>query len=237
MRADAEPVDVNLTCAPSYTIAYCTLAYGESVLVERGGMAAMSAGLEVSAGLGSGGVAKAAMRKAFGGESFFMGRYKAAVHGAWVAVAPPYPGDIMVLDLHGHGDGMRLESGALLAASEDVDINVKYAGLGSIVLREGATMLHVGGHGKVLVSSYGGIQQFNLREGESIVLDTGHLVGFSDTVRMQVGPLSGITTSAITGEGLVAHLTGPGLVLMQTRAEQGIVDWLMPRRAQNTGNR
>lgn len=226
---------MKLTCAPSYSMAYCYLSAGESVLVERGGMAAMSSGLEVSAGIGSGGVAKAAMRRAFGGESFFMGRYRAVIHGAWVAVAPPYPGDIAVVDLTGNDDGMRLETGSLLAAADTVEVNVRYAGLGVVALREGATMLHVGGHGKVLVGSYGGIQQFTLREGEQVIVDTGHLVGFADTVQLRVGPLSGVAVSAITGEGLVAQLSGPGLVLIQTRAEQGMRDWLSPDRAQNTG--
>lgn len=226
-------MNVNLTCEPSYTLAYCYLDYGESMLVERDGMALMSAGIDVGVGIGPGGMAKAAMRKAFGGENFFMGRYTATVHGAWVAVAPPYPGDMMVIDVETHGTGMRLESGALVAAAQGVDVNVKYAGLSSIALREGATMLHVGGEGKVIVSSYGGIQRFDLRDGEQLIVDTGHLVGFDDTVSLQVTPLGGVTTSAMTGEGLVGVLTGPGTVLAQTRAERGLTEWLMPRREQN----
>jgi uncharacterized protein (TIGR00266 family) len=225
-------MEIKLTCAPSYTMAYCFLAADESVLVESGAMAAMSGGVRTGIGIGSGGVAKAAMRKVLGGESFFMGRYTADVHGAWVAVAPRYPGDVAHELLQ--GDALLVESGALLAVSESVNVDVKWAGVRSIVLREGATLLRCSGMGDLLIGSYGGIQRFTLAEREQLIVDTGHLVGFSDTIKPRVGALSSLTTSAIVGEGLVALLEGPGTVLLQTRAEQGLKNWLMPERSQNT---
>jgi uncharacterized protein (TIGR00266 family) len=225
-------MEIKLTCAPSYTLAYCFLAAGESVLVESGAMAAMSGGVSVGVGVGSGGVAKAAVRKVLGGESFFMGRYSADVHGAWVAVAPRYPGDIAHERID--GGGLVIESGSLLAVSESVNVDVKWAGLRAIVLREGATMLRCTGSGDLLVGSYGGIQRFQLADREQLIVDTGHLVGFSETVSLKVGALSSLTTSAVVGEGLVALMEGPGTVLLQTRAEQGLRNWIMPERSQNT---
>jgi uncharacterized protein (TIGR00266 family) len=227
-------MDVRIACQPSYSLAYCTLDHGESMYAERGAMALMSAGVAVSAGVGSGGMARAAMRKAFGGESFFMGQYTAEVHGAWVAVAPKYPGDIDVVDLEETG-GLVIERGAFLAAGQKVSVNVKYAGLRNVVMREGASFLHLTGAGLGLMCSYGGLQSYELGEGQELVVDTGHIVGFSDTVNMRVGPLSSVSTAVVTGEGLVALMTGPGRVWAQTRAESGLRDWLFPDAAQDTG--
>lgn len=225
-------MQVDISCAPSYSIAYCYLSQGEKVLVESGAMAYMSAGIGVSVGIGSGGVVGAAARKIAGGESFFMGAYTANIDGCWVAVAPKYPGDIAHEKLT--GQGLLIESGALLAVSEGVNVDVKWAGLGNIVLREGATLLHIDGQGDLLLGSYGGLQRFVLGAGEHLIVDTGHLVGYSDTMKPKVGPLSSVTTSVIVGEGLVGVLEGPGVVYTQTRSEQSIRSWLLPDKSQNT---
>ena len=220
--------------SPAFATAKLTLAAGESVRAESGAMLAMSAGIAMETST-QGGVLKGLKRSLLGGESFFMGKYTAEVHSAWVGVASKYPGDAPCLDLD--GEGMRIETGALLAVSEGVSVDVKYAGLGNIVIREGATMLHVDGIGKVVIGTYGGIQRFELNEGEEMIIDTGHLVGVADTVKMRVGPLSSVSTAVFTGEGLVARMLGPGTVIMQTRAEQSFREWLMigDSRAQNTG--
>jgi uncharacterized protein (TIGR00266 family) len=227
---------VNLSCSPSYTIAYCYLSSGEELLAEAGAMAAMSAGVRVAGSVGPGGVGKAVMRRALGGEGFFMGRYRAEVEGAWVALAPRYPGDIAVESVHPES-GFVVEQGALLGLSSGVAADVKWAGMRNIALREGATLLHIAGEGDMLIASYGGLQRFDLGPGEQLVVDTGHLVGFSDTMKVRVGLVGGAVGSVTSGEGLVGSLTGPGVVFIQTRAEQALLGWLMPARGQNSGNR
>ena len=224
-------MDIDIKCSPSYSIAFCYLGAGESVLVESGGMAYMSAGVTVSAGLGSGGVAGAASRKLLGGEAFFMGKYTSNVDGAWVAAAPPFPGDIAAQHLT--GSPLLIESGSLLAVSETVDVDVTFSGVSTMLLREGATMLRCAGHGDLLVCSYGGLQRFELAAGEHLIVDTGHLVGFSEGMQTRAGALSSLATSAIVGEGIVGVIEGPGVVLTQTRSEQGMSEWLMPKRSQN----
>lgn len=226
-------MDVRIECQPSYAMAYLSLDVGESALVEHGAMAAMSAGISVGVGIGPGGIAKAVLRKTLGGESFFMGRYTADLHGAWVAVSPKFPGDITLVHVT-PGHSYAFEAGAFLAASEGVDVDVKYAGVRTVLLREGATMLGVRGTGKALICSYGGIQSFDLPDGATMIVDTGHLVGFAETVTVKIGPLSSLTTAMATGEGLVAELTGPGEVFIQTRAEQQLQTWLLPDKQQNS---
>ena len=218
---------------PSYTMAVCQLAMDETVRVERGAMAMMSDSMSVSADTGPGGLVKGLMRRGLGGESLFMGRYTAQRHDSWVAVAPHLPGDITDIDLDPSRPAIIAESGALLAMSDTVDVDVKWAGARNIVLREGATMLRASGHGKVLFCTYGAFMEYPLGEGQQLVVDTGHLVAYEETVSMRVGPLSGLLTAGFSGEGFVAALTGPGLVYVQTRAEVELRNWLLPDRKQN----
>lgn len=225
-------MQVDVKCSPASALAYCYLTAGESVRCEAGAMAAMSGGISVKADAGPGGLVKGMLRKGLGGESFWMGRYTADVHGAWVALAPKFPGDIAVVDLT--DGGIVAEAGSLLALSDGVSADVKFAGLRHVMLHEGATLLRLHGEGKAVVSSYGGLQRFELGPDEHIIIDTGHLVAYSDTMRLRVGPLSGLMTAAFSGEGLVGILEGPGTVWIQTRAEQALKSWLMPEHWQNT---
>ena len=165
-----------------------------------------------------------------------MGRYTANVQDAWVAVSPARPGDITDIILHPSGPGLVAETGSLLAMSDTVEVDVKYAGLRNIVIREGATMLHASGEGHLLLCSFGGIVEHHLTHGQSIIVDTGHLVAYTDTCQVRIGPLGGLAVSAFSGEGLVAKITGQGeesRVYVQTRSEIEHRNWVLPERSQN----
>ena len=80
---------------------------------------------------------------------------------------------------------------------------------------------------------YGAIERIEIGPDESLIVDTGHLVAFTESLDFTFGPLSSITTAALSGEGIVAKFTGPGSVLVQTRAERDFRNWLSPERGQN----
>lgn len=227
-------MQITMKCQPSYSAAFCVLAQGEALQVERGAMLAMSPGVEVTGGIGSGGVARAVMRKVAGGESFFVANYKALIHNAWVAVAPAYPGDMAVLELT--GQPWIIQQGAFVAASSTVQVDVRYAGLQSVLLKEGITSLRAAGEGQCIVGSYGGLIPFTLQPREEMIVDTGHLAAFTEGIDLKLGVLGGVVGSQVSGEGLVARLVGPGRIYIQTRAEQSLGSWLQPDRWQNRGS-
>jgi uncharacterized protein (AIM24 family) len=66
-----------------------------------------------------------------------------------------------------------------------------------------------------------------------MVVDSAHLVGFDEGIQLRIKMLGGALTSGITGEGLVAEITGPGRVWIQTRSEAALGSWLFPDRSQN----
>jgi uncharacterized protein (TIGR00266 family) len=222
---------VELSGGPAYTIAYCKLGAGESVFSERGAMVTMSPGIEVGAAM-DGGLMRAALRKVMTDESFLFARYKAQVHGAWVAFAPRFPGDVKPVRVDPGAD-LLVQSGSLLAYESTVDASARLGSFSSVVLREGATVLRLSGEGVAVICAYGSLQEFNLLPGQKMVVDTGHLAAWSASLGMRVGPLSGVVTSATTGEGMVGEMTGPGTVWVQTRAETQLRSWLFPERGQN----
>lgn len=222
---------VDISCQPSYALAYLRLNANEAVNCENGAMVAMSQGinLEVSTG---GSIMAAAFRKTLGQESFFMSRYRATTHGAWVAVAPMFPGDITSMELTPDSD-LIMQTGAFLASSETINTSARIGGVGTLLQKEGLTVLRAQGEGTLLICSYGGLQKFDLNTDEKFIVDTGHLVAWPSQMPIRIGPLASAARSAISGEFLVAELTGPGTVFIQTRAEQGFRAWLGTERLQN----
>lgn len=222
---------IDLTGGPAYTIAYVILDHDERVHCEPGSMVAMSGGVSGTANV-PGGVVRGALRHALGTEAFFSATYHAYVHGAWVALAPRYPGDVAVLEV-APGQELAITSGALLGHAGTVDVTTGWAGLRSVVLKEGATVLSATGHGPVLVCSYGALNCVTLRDGETLIVDTGHIAAWDRSMGLRIGPLGGVVESKFTGEGMVGQFTGPGRVWIQTRAEQQLRSWLLPQRDSN----
>ena len=222
---------IDITSRPAYALAYVHLDVDESVHAEPGALVAMSHGIEVAA-RATGGVGRSVMRQLFVQEHFFQARYTAHLHGAWIALAPARPGDVTEVDIHGDDDVL-IESGSFLAHSAGVNVTARAGSLQTVVLREGATVIRASGAGALLVSSYGAIERFELGPGEEIIVDTGHLVCWSASMGLRVGPLSGIISAALTRDGIVGQLTGPGVVYVQTRAEQQLRSWVLPKRYQN----
>jgi uncharacterized protein (TIGR00266 family) len=221
-------VNIDVRGRPSYAMAWCQLEFHERVFVEREAMAAMSDHIHVAASTGGTGVARALVRQAATGESAVFTAYTAEVEGAWVAVCPKLPGDVVQVAVD-PGEALVVESGSLLAYSEGVSPHLRYGGVRGVLMREGLVFIKLTGSGVGLLSAYGGIEPIPLEDGQVVVVDTGHIVAFSDSMEYQIGPLGGVATAALSGEGLVAKFTGPGTVLIQTRSEAQLRNWLEPK--------
>ncbi len=97
-----------------------------------------------------------------------------------------------------------------------------------VLFRRGVFLLKLTGTGDLLVSSYGAIHELALAPGQKMIVDTGHVVAFSEGVSYEVHKVAGWKQSFLSGEGLVVHLTGPGRALMQTRSAHALAGWLAP---------
>ena len=222
---------VEILYRPSYSVAQVSLGLGEEMQVEAGAMVGMSPDIDMETHA-HGGLLKSFSRSILGGESFFMNTYKAKKEGDQILLAPPLPGDIAVVELN--DQTLLVQSGAYIASSDGVDVNTKWTGAKTFFGREGLIMLKVSGTGTLVISSYGATHQMTLDAGEKFVVDTGHLVGFDENVDYHIKKVAGWKSTLLSGEGLVAELTGPGNIILQSRSQHAFLEWLIPHLPKQT---
>lgn len=210
---------------PSFAVARVTLGPNEPVRTEAGAMMATSAGVAAEAKM-EGGLLKSIKRAALGGESLFVTTYTAPAGGGWVDVAANLPGDIHI-DTITPAHGLFISRGSWLCSAAGVDLDTKWGGFRNLFGGEGGFLVRASGEGPVVVSCYGALDVHRLAAGESMVVDTGHMVAYEEGVTVALRQLSaGFVRSAKTGEYLVFEFTGPGTVYTQSRNPSALVDWL-----------
>ncbi len=90
-------------------------------------------------------------------------------------------------------------------------------------------MLRVSGQGRVVIASFGALDEWTLGEGETYTVDTGHLVTMSEDIGFDVRKVGNWKSTLFSGEGLVVDLTGPGVFTTQSRSQDAFLSWLIPR--------
>ncbi len=204
----------------SYSILFVELEPGEAVKAETGAMVSIEGDVDIETS--TGGILKALKRTVLGGESFFMNTFRAK-NRARIGFAPLLPGDIEVLDLSGT---IYVQSSSFLASETQIDIDTKFGGFKSFFAGEGFFLLKISGMGKVALSSFGGIYSKELDVGEKMIVDTGHVVAFEESVKYSVRTFGGLKSFLFGGEGLIVEFTGPGRVYIQTRNYPDFVEWI-----------
>ncbi|WP_437586951.1 TIGR00266 family protein [Sorangium sp. So ce1000] len=219
---------------PSSSLLEVILDPGETLLAEAGAMVARSPSLRtevrLNAGRGAGLLGRlkalliALLRKLAGGETFFVSRIEAP-EGGWVWLAPPLSGHVRHVRLQ--GETALFSAGSYLASAGDVDVKVRWGGLRAVLAREGIFFIEASGVGDLWITSYGAIEE--LPCDGSLVVDSGHLVGFDASLTLKIrSPGGGLTGLMVSGEGVVCELSGRGRVLIQSRSAGALVGWLAP---------
>jgi uncharacterized protein (TIGR00266 family) len=122
-----------------------------------------------------------------------------------------------------------VQSGSWIASDPSVDVDAKWGGGKTFFSGEGLVLLRCSGRGDMLMSSYGAIRFTTLAPGESITLDTGHVVAFDASVNYKVRKAGSWKSTILGGEGLVTDFTGPGRVWLQTRSSSDFIGWITSR--------
>ena len=217
-------MDVQVRHTPSFAVVRCTMAGGEAVRAESGAMMATSDGVAVEAKM-QGGLMKSLKRSVLGGESLFITTFTAPSQGGWVDCAANLPGDAIVRTV-GVGKTLNLSRGAFLVCESGVEIDTQWGGFKNLSGGEGGFLVHASGEGEVVAACYGALDAITLGPGEKVVVDSGHMVAYDDTVQMSTRRVAGTVASMKSGEGLVFEFTGPGEVLTQTRNPSALISWL-----------
>ena len=213
---------------PSYAMLTVELAQGESVKAETGAMVAQQ-DVAMQTGTAGGGLF-GGIRRMVSGESFFVNTFTAERDGGWVSLAPSTPGDIRSFHLP-QGSNMFIQNGAFLACSQNVQTDASFQGFRGFFGGEGLFFIRAfseNGDGTVFYNAYGAIKRTRVTPGTELVVDTGHLVAFSDDVEYSIGKVGGIRSLVAGGEGLVMKFRGNGDVWIQTRNMASLADKLVP---------
>ena len=201
------------TTLPVVTI---TLSPGQRIYSSSGGMSWMTQDVEMETNTG-GGLGRM-VKRALSGESLFVVDYYVDRGVGEVAFSAEFPGKIIDLDLAG-GQSVIVQKDSFLCAEKSVELDLhfrKRLGAG-LFGGEGFMLQRLTGPGKAFVNFDGEILVKDLKPGELLRVDTGHVAMFEPTVDFDVEVVRGFKNILLGGEGLfLATLRGPGKAYLQT---------------------
>ena len=200
----------------------------EAVLAEAGSFMMMNEGIEMDTIMGDG----SGQDKSILGQLFNAGKRLLVGEGLFMTVftnkspmikkvsfASPYPGKIIPIDLKDYNGKFICQKDAFLCAAKGVSIGIEFSkklGRGFFG-GEGFIMEKLEGDGMIFIHAGGMLSQKVLQAGEVMKIDTGCLVGFSQTVQYDIEFVKGIKNMIFGGEGMFyARLQGPGTVFIQS---------------------
>ncbi len=209
-------------------VVICYPEAGQTLCSESGAMSWMSPNMNMETN--SGGGFKKAMGRLFSGDSIFMNEYTAMGGQGMIAFASSLPGTILPFELH-TGNGIIVQKRGFLAMEKGLDVSLyfqKRLGKGFFG-GEGFIMQKITGNGMVFVEIDGHCKEYDLRAGESIIVDTGYLAAMSETCTMDIQMVKGAKNIFLGGEGLFhTVITGPGKVYLQSMPISNIAERLIP---------
>ncbi len=200
----------------------------EAVVAEAGSFMMMDSGIEMDTIFGDGsnqekgilGKIFSAGKRVLTGESLFMTAFLNAGQGKkQISFASPYPGKILTIDLSEVQGKFICQKDAFLCAAQGVSIGIEFSkklGRG-LFGGEGFIMQKLEGDGLAFVHAGGTLAKKQLAADEVLKVDTGCIVGFTQTVDYDIEFVGGIKNTIFGGEGLFfATLRGPGTVYIQS---------------------
>lgn len=197
-------------------VVICELEEGEQMLTEAGAMSWMSPNMEMETTT-NGGIGKA-LGRALTGEKMFQNIYTAKGGPGMIAYASSVPGSIRAFEITPNNE-MIFQKGAFLAGGRDVTMQVhfkKKIGVG-LFGGEGFLMQKIGGNGTVFAEFDGHVVEYDLKAGERIIVDTGHVAAMSATCSIDIQTVAGAKNKFFGGEGFFnTVITGPGHLWLQT---------------------
>jgi len=177
---------------------------------------------------------KGGFSRLFQGESLFINEFTAQNAPGEIGLAPAAPGDVDHVYLD--NETIYLQSSAFVASGMNVNVETKWQGLTKgFFSGESLFLIRCSGTGDLWFNSYGGIIPIDV-EGDYVV-DTGHIVAFTDGLDYTIRSVAGMKSLFFSGEGLVCRFSGKGKVWIQTRKVMPLAWWINPfRRVESKSN-
>jgi uncharacterized protein (TIGR00266 family) len=199
----------------------------ETVIAEAGALNYMEADITFEARMGDGSNPSSGLmdkllnvgKRVLTGESIFLTHF---TNGGGVkrrvAFAAPYPGKIIPLKLADHGGGFTCQKDAFLCAALGTKLSItlqRRLGTGFFG-GEGFILQRLEGDGMAFCHAGGTVVRKDLT-GQTLRVDTGCLVGFTDGIDYDIERAGSLKSMIFGGEGLfLVTLRGHGTVYLQS---------------------
>lgn len=218
---DIKGFNFKMDCKPDYGFVTVDIPSGKKLKVEAAAMATMDTNIEMKSKF------KGGLSRFLTGESLFINEFTAKNGSGQIQLAPPCPGDVEHIYLN--NETIYLQNSAFLASDDNVNVESKFQGLAKgFFSGESFFLIKCSGTGDLWFNSFGGIIALDVEEG--YVVDTGHIVGFTEGLTYQISKVGGYKSLFFSGEGLVCRFSGKGKVWIQTRKINPFVSWVYPFR-------
>ena len=212
----------------AFPAAKLSLDKGESVFTQSGAMAWADSDVEMETNA-NGGLLKS-IGRALSGASLMFVTHTATKDNSSVTFSSAFPGTILPFTIDSEHEYFAQKS-AFLVADPGVQIDAKvnknfWAGL---LGGEGFILQKFTGNGTLLAEIDGSVEEVELKEGEQIKVETGHIALFESTVTYDIESVKGFNNIFFGGQGLfLTTLTGPGKVYLQTLTASDMAQRLIP---------
>ena len=212
----------------SFPAAEVTLSQGEQVITQSGAMAWGDNDIDMSTNM-EGGFFKSIGRM-FSGASLMFVTHTAKRDNSKITFSSAFPGTIKEFKLDENHQYLAQKSAFLVAdPTVNVDATVNEHFWAGLLGGEGFVLQKFTGNGTLLAEIDGSVQEIELKEGQTLKVETGHVAIFESTVKYDVQTVKGFKNVFFGGEGLfMVTLTGPGKVWLQTLTAHDMAEKLIP---------
>ncbi|MDY6875672.1 MAG: TIGR00266 family protein [Chloroflexota bacterium] len=212
---------------------------GETVIAEAGMMMYMEDDITFETKMGDGSKPQAGFmdklvgvgKRVITGESLFMTHFTSSAREGkrHVAFGAPYPGRIIAIDLDEANGELICQKDSFLCAALGTELTIafnKKIGAG-LFGGEGFILQRLRGDGMVFIHAGGTIVEKRLNN-EKIMVDTGCIVAFENTINYNIQQAGNLKSMIFGGEGLfLATLQGTGRVWLQSLPFSRLADRIL----------
>ena len=227
MEQQTSEYPYSVDCSPDFALLTVQVPGGQMLKVEGSAMASMDTNMRMKTKM------KGGLGRFLTGESLFINEFTAEGGQGEIKIAPGAPGDLD--HVHLQGDTIFLQNSAYVASTPNVNLETKWQGfMKGFFSGENFFLIRCSGEGDLWFNTYGAMFKRDV-DGEYVV-DTGHIVAFTEGLEYGIEMVGGYKSLFFSGEGLVCRFRGQGTVWIQTRRVPALAAWVYPYRPQSNND-
>ncbi len=219
----------SISSSPDFAFLDIEIPPNQMLKVEASAMAAMDSNVVMKTKM------KGGLSRFLSKESVFINEFTAQGGMGRIQIAPGPAGD---LSHHSITDdsSIFLTASSFVAATPGVTIDTKFQGLmKGFFSGESLFLMRCSGNGDLWFNTYGGLFAVNVED--EYVVDTGHIVAFTEGLDYDISRIGGYKSLFFSGEGFICRFKGNGKVWIQSRNPLGLIAWAHGfRRVQRSSN-